>query len=401
MTSTKDSRRVSGLDLLRALAILLVLVAHYPKTHTGLTTRVLNFGWTGVDLFFVLSGYLIASQWFKPLGAEGSIGGERPSLTWFYARRFLRTLPAYYAVLLIYFVLDSPRPVSHFLLFTQNFGIPNTFAPSWSLCVEEQFYLLFPIFTLALMDRRLGSWAKPIALWTIPGLLVAEFAIRSAVWFHLRPDLLQGPQALSAYMGGLYYPTYCRLDGIVLGVGLATLKYFRPEHWQRLMQSGNRLLAWSGAAMTLAILALWSHYSYICSTAGFSVLNIAFALLTASALSPTCFLARWRVPGASFVALLSYSLYLTHSLALEAGSRFLPRVAVSQQSVIGIAATAATMLVFALVLYFLVERPSLDFRDRLLAEPRRPREEQMTFASGRPTGSSRIEKPFAQTSRAL
>src|SRR5579863_6740849 len=91
---TTHSGRVSGLDLLRALAILLVLLAHYPKTGGGLFTRALNLGWTGVDLFFVLSGYLIAGQLFKSLAEGEQIGYGN-----FYLRRLLRTLPSYYAIL--------------------------------------------------------------------------------------------------------------------------------------------------------------------------------------------------------------------------------------------------------------------------------------------------------------
>src|SRR5204863_3144515 len=64
MAGTQPSSRIAGLDFLRALAIVLVLVAHYPKAGFGLLTRALNFGWCGVDLFFVLSGYLIGGQLF-------------------------------------------------------------------------------------------------------------------------------------------------------------------------------------------------------------------------------------------------------------------------------------------------------------------------------------------------
>src|SRR5258707_15878989 len=123
---TRVVERVAGLDSLRALAILLVVVAHYPKTNSGLFTRALNFGWTGVDLFFVLSGYLIASQLFKTLA-----DGENVSLARFYARRFLRTLPNYYFVLGVYFFL-APIPGWRYLVFAQDFGVPPPFHPSWS-----------------------------------------------------------------------------------------------------------------------------------------------------------------------------------------------------------------------------------------------------------------------------
>jgi peptidoglycan/LPS O-acetylase OafA/YrhL len=105
-------------------------------------------GWTGVDLFFVLSGYLIANQIFAGLarGATLSPGS-------FYARRALRTLPVFWLVLALYFLFpavmggNTPPPLWRFLTFTQNIGLrPGTaFSHAWSLCIEEQFYLILPL----------------------------------------------------------------------------------------------------------------------------------------------------------------------------------------------------------------------------------------------------------------
>jgi peptidoglycan/LPS O-acetylase OafA/YrhL len=336
----------------------MVLIAHYPKNESGLFSRILNFGWAGVDLFFVLSGYLIAGQLFKPLSS-----GEPLFLKAFFLRRFLRTLPSYYTVLAIYFLLSPVAPGVRFLFFTQNFGIPATFAPSWSLCVEEQFYLLFPLAVFAISRGR----RRDLFLHAVPLLLALEITIRAGVWLVHRPDLLPEPQALASYMGSLYYPTYCRLDGIILGAGLAGLKSFRPSLWSALASNGNRLLAASGASLVLAVLTLWKHYSFLCSTVGFTFLNLSFVFLTASALSDNGLLRSIRVPGAQYVALRSYALYLTHSMAIVAvaeGGRRLP-------SPLGpIPALALTMLLglsLANLLYHIVERPSLRLRDRLQA----------------------------------
>jgi len=212
MERLQSSQRIAGLDLLRALAIVLVLVAHYPKTGVGLVTRVLNFGWSGVDLFFVLSGYLIAGQLFA---AQAS--GKPISLAGFYSRRWLRTLPNYYVVLAVYgFVAAliggaTPTPVWKYLSFTQNVGIPGAFTPSWSLCVEEQFYLLFPI--IAILLARTNKPALTVSVFG--GVLALEVALRAGIWLATRPDRLAEPYALATFMGTLYYPTWCRLDGIV------------------------------------------------------------------------------------------------------------------------------------------------------------------------------------------
>src|ERR1700677_1387259 len=93
--------RINGLDTLRAAAILLVLMYHYTVVVSGNSTFGLlsDIGWVGVDLFFVLSGYLIGNQIMSAIAR-----GEDFSLKLFFARRLLRTLPNYYVILAIYFI---------------------------------------------------------------------------------------------------------------------------------------------------------------------------------------------------------------------------------------------------------------------------------------------------------
>src|SRR5262249_50896809 len=153
--------------------------------------------------------------------------------------------------------------------------------PSWSLCVEEQFYLLFPI--VAILVARSRSSKTTFVLFG--GLLGFELSLRCAIWFALRPDLLPGSSAIEVYMGNIYFPTWCRLDGITLGVGIAALKYFRPSIWRRWMERGDTLLAASAIFLVLAVFALWKRYSFLCSTVGFTLICIAFASLTMAVLS--------------------------------------------------------------------------------------------------------------------
>src|SRR5437016_9452566 len=96
--------RQPGLDLLRALAIIVVVIYHAALFGFKLPGRVDRFGWIGVDLFFVLSGYLIGGQLLAPLAR-----GQRINLGRFFARRALRIMPAYFVVLAIYIFLSSWR----------------------------------------------------------------------------------------------------------------------------------------------------------------------------------------------------------------------------------------------------------------------------------------------------
>lgn len=140
-----------GLDLLRAIAILLVFAYHASVffAHPAELRSWAAFGWTGVDLFFVLSGFLITSQLLE-VQARGPI-----NLTGYFLKRGFRILPAYWLVLAVYFLIpawretESPAPLWKYLTFTQNLGLDTvnnrTFSHAWSLCIEEQFYLALPL----------------------------------------------------------------------------------------------------------------------------------------------------------------------------------------------------------------------------------------------------------------
>ena len=340
--------RVAGLDLLRAIAIAGVVVAHYPKRASGLIVRAENFGWTGVDLFFVLSGFLIASQLFKELSRDNKVNISR-----FYLRRFLRTLPSYYAVLTVYFLL-SPAVNWRYLTFTQNLSGITTFAPSWSLCVEEQFYILFPLLVI-LIQVRWWTWVAPV-------IVIVSVLLRAIIWLKVQPNSLSEPNALFGYMDSLYYPTYCRLDGIALGVALGAIKNSAPHRWKSLSENVNRLLFLGLLLIGCSAVLLWNRYTFWGSVLGFTVISLGFACFVAVGSNDTVVLSRWKPPGVRFLAVLSYAVYLTHSLAFLVASRIVGDL----DTIKGVVTTSALVLAFAGVLFLTVERPALALRDRLL-----------------------------------
>jgi hypothetical protein len=133
----QNRERQPGLDLLRALAIIVVVVYHAALFGFKLPGRADRFGWIGVDLFFVLSGYLIGGQLLAPLAR-----GQRMKLGRFFTRRALRIMPAYFAVLAIYFLLppwreypEMSQPLWKFLLSVQNIALHGgtAFSNAWSL----------------------------------------------------------------------------------------------------------------------------------------------------------------------------------------------------------------------------------------------------------------------------
>src|SRR5881396_749001 len=244
-----DRKRQPGLDLLRALAIIVVVVYHAALFGFKLPGRIDRFGWIGVDLFFVLSGYLIGGQLLAPLARD-----QRISLGRFFARRALRIMPAYFVVLAIYFLLPSWReypemsqPLWKFLLSVQNIALHGgtAFSHAWSLAVEDQFYLVLPLLLLVLYPR-------PRASVTIACIIILSgIALRTILAFQ---NLTEMGVSFRGFQAWIYYPTWTRLDPLVLGVALAAIEKFRPQLWQRLTNS--TIWLWV-PALALIVYALW------------------------------------------------------------------------------------------------------------------------------------------------
>ena len=352
--------RLAGLDTLRALAIVLVLMSHYNGfvSHEQTFGLVGSIGWAGVDLFFVLSGYLIGNQLLAPAAR-----GERLELRTFFARRLLRTLPNYYAVLALYLLLpDSPiagksmAPVWRFLTFTQNFGMNygQTFTHSWSLCIEEQFYLMLPLAILALA----GSRRSPRLLWCALFAAIAVAITARGAAFMAGKDVFAAP---------VYYSSICRFDGLLPGVAIAMLKNFHPAGFARLMRYGNALFA---AGLVAAAGVLYSVMNeaptaFLASTFGFTLVAASFALLTCAALSPFSLLNRLRIPGAASLALWSYAVYLMHKPVFMALSPELQRRGIDPGAPLTIVMVMAAGTLGGWLLYRLVETPFMRLRARL------------------------------------
>jgi peptidoglycan/LPS O-acetylase OafA/YrhL len=358
--------RINGLDTLRACAILLVLMYHYMVfvSHEPSFGFLSEIGWVGVDLFFVLSGYLIGNQIFAGLKSEQGF-----SLKTFYIRRALRTLPNFYVVLSIYFLFPveaggkAVTPLWKFLTFTQNFDLKpgSAFSHAWSLSIEEQFYVVLPLIAIATI-----AYLKSVrAMWSVLLLAMAAAAgMRYWMWQQVGDDYTQ-------YYIHIYYSTWCRFDELLPGVALALLKNFHSPIWTRSLKYGHHSFI-AGVVTTALAMVLFTHFSFVeaqgflwfTTTFGYSILACGFALLTLAGLSPNSYLYRWRIPGASVLALWSYALYLVHKPLMNALLRPFRVWDISVKSALGIAAMFALSLLAAYVLYRLVEMPFMRLRDR-------------------------------------
>jgi peptidoglycan/LPS O-acetylase OafA/YrhL len=362
-----ETARFPGLDTLRALAILAVMLFHLQWWLSPMLRPVAQFGWIGVDLFFVLSGYLIGAQLLKAHASAGSV-------IWpFYRRRIFRILPLYLVVVALYSLwpgcreAGAPAPLWQLLSFTENlfFNAANqpSFTHVWSLCIEEQFYLVLPVALLVALRRP--SLGRTVAI--LLGLVAAGMAVRAWVLvYQLQP--LGPDDAGGLYMEHIYYPTYSRMDGLLAGVSLALIERFRPGWWRFASRRGHTSFALGVAAVGVALWLFKDRFESQTGAAawgtviGFPLLSSGLACLACSALSDNGLLRR-RIPLANRIATLAYSLYLTHKLVAHLARVHLPGLTAERDGKTLVTYGIACFAVAA-TLHVLVERPSLRLRDR-------------------------------------
>jgi peptidoglycan/LPS O-acetylase OafA/YrhL len=356
-----NRERQPGLDLLRALAIIVVVIYHTGIFGFALPGRVHRFGWVGVDLFFVLSGYLIGGQLLVSLARGQGINFGR-----FFARRALRILPAYFIVLAIYFSLPSLRefpgisPLWKFLISVQNIGLRGgtAFSHAWSLAIEDQFYLLLPLVLLLVSRWKRAGVIVPCVV-VLGGLALRAFL----AW---QNPSAEGGVSFRGFQFWIYYPTWTRLDPLVFGVVLAAIEKFRPNCWERLMNSARWLwlpgLAaivyglYLGEGETLAVAAcVWQ----------FPLIALGMAALLICAVSPRLPFRRVEVPGAAFFASIAYSVYLSHKLVIHAAIQLCSTHNIALTSFPAHLLVELSIYAAGTLLFLAVERPFLQLRRRL------------------------------------
>jgi len=360
--------RAPGLDLLRAIAIAWVMYSHAQLFDLASETDfVANNGWMGVDLFFALSGFLIGGQLFATY-ARPDVEPQGPWV--FYARRLLRTLPAYLAVVGLYFFMPGwserthIQPLWQFLTFTENLlfdpSHARAFSHVWSLCVEEQFYLVAPLVVWLMMVRP-RLW-KAVTL--CAGVVLLGVALRWSIWETVLAPLPVDHRG-GRWIASIYYPTWNRLDGLLFGMAFAAVRAFRPAWWAALMRRATLLMGAGLAGMALSLWLFVDQRAELPSVIGYPILSLSAALLVASASERGALIGRWRVPGSGVLAAMAYSLYLSHKAAYHlTGLWFGKRL--EGQDLLSVVTYTGVILLFGGVLYLGVERPFLKLRDRWL-----------------------------------
>ena len=374
---TSGRQRHAWLDWLRAISILLVLSAHYTVdwSKAGLFKPIAmanaRIGWSGVDFFFIISGFLIGNLLLGEIERYGHLDASR-----FYFRRLLKIWPLYYLACVIY-VVTSPLIwdqtmlrgavlITPALIHIQNYIEPQAMGHLWSLAVEEHFYVLLPVLVSACLRlSKPWTFARNLAL-----TLAASIAIVIVARFASVLVLGMGSQQVRGY-------SHLRFDSLFGGVLLAWLYRFRPAFWHRLCVEPRLLvLPFLFGCVTFAFN---TNHSIFVATLGYSLVSVAFAsvLIFASrydAIAPPHVLARPLVMLA-WIGRHSYPIYLFHPFIWRIMvAKFHIQEVVIQGSftlrsamwLAGIVVFSATSIGLGGLIGELLERPLLKLRDRMI-----------------------------------
>jgi peptidoglycan/LPS O-acetylase OafA/YrhL len=355
-----NNSKLFGLDHLRTFAITFVILFHYRIfKHPEWMDQAFAFGWTGVDLFFVLSGYLISAQLFSKI--------ERISLREFYLKRVFRIIPAYLVVVALYFCIPIFRerealpPLWKFLTFTQNLGLDlsnnGTFSHAWSLCIEEQFYLILPLILYFKPGRK--------AAWLLLALFLGGFLVRYLSWQQLVVPFQGTDDAWVHWHRAIYYPTYTRLDGLLAGVTIAAVFRFMPAVRERITKHGNLVFVIGLVLLAGAYFLCRDQETFYATIYGFPLVAIAYGTIVMAAISPSCFLYHINSRISSRIAILSYSIYLSHKGIIHLVQLFLGKW-IDEKGLLMFFICIVAAVSGALVMRYVVEKPFLRIRDRLL-----------------------------------
>ena len=363
--------RVFGLDLMRAMAICMVLCSHILwiyNPNDGIIRQLFAlFGFLGVEFFFILSGFLIGKILY------GIYTKENYSITsalYFLKRRWFRTLPNYFLILLINIIItfslgySMPKLGLYFVFLQNGFSkMPSFFPESWSLSVEEWAYIILPISLLLLSFLYKPKSKNRFFLWIVL-VLIALF-----MGFKICYQLNTQTTTLDIWNVSLKSVAVYRLDAIFMGVLCSWISINYEKNWakyklQSAMIGGLIMMFMYFGMGFLRILPETYPFVWNVVYLPLASLSIAFLVPLFSQLETTISILKRPVV---FISKISYSIYLLHySVIMQILMWFVDKEKTSLPQLHLITAMyLATTVVVSYLFYRFYEKPIMDLRDKL------------------------------------
>jgi peptidoglycan/LPS O-acetylase OafA/YrhL len=349
------------------VAVLLVLGRH------GEGPRIWkNAGWVGVDLFFVLSGFLISGLLFSEYKKTGSINWGR-----FFIRRGFKIYPAFYAMLFATFLWQVAKhqeiPWRSYLpevFFYQNYQGDHVWNHTWSLAVEEHFYILLPLLLVLMLGlKRKGNNPDPFRMIPIGCLVLAVGCLLERLHLTLTLPTLQ------ISWSSILFPSHLRIDSLFFGVLLGYLHHFHPSALIRITSMWwSRLILLLASALLVSTCLFYAVDSPFMLSFGLTALYIGFGGILVLALywnseKPSrlpLWLNKFKVWDlAAFIGMYSYSIYLWHSIVSQHYQGFLRLFWPTINESALFWGYVLISLAVGIVLARTIEYPALNLRDRI------------------------------------
>lgn len=346
-----SGRRWQLVDMLRGIAVLLVLFRHHEAGGA-----LHHYGWMGVDLFFVLSGFLVSGLIFDEYRRTSDFRGFH-----FLIRRGFKIYPSFYALIAVTTGLMAftgrADPIMNYvaeLFFFQNYH-NGLWVHTWSLGIEEHFYFALVIVASALIARKV-RFGLSTMITTCIVLFVFFLGLRMAT-------CLAEPFDVRTH----FYPSHLRMDSLLSGVLLAALHRYRPERFQRSFRN-NRWVLFASMLILLLPMLTNDFGSFAMVTFGLTGVYLAGAIavglaVTSIPLNASHPLQRWCVRPLSWVGGISYTTYLWHLFVLVVVEMGSARIGLKGTLIEFILFVLLSILVGFLASVF-IERPFLQLRGR-------------------------------------
>lgn len=322
MDKVQNTKRIFGLDLLRVSAIIMVLCSHilwvYPGHNNKITQLFLLFGYWGVEIFFVLSGFLIGNILYKSYIREDF---TIHSIFVFLKRRWLRTLPNYYLVLLLNIVLAFGfdfymKDVGYYIFFLQNFShtMRPFFPESWSLSVEEFAYLLAP-FALLIGTLLVKPKRKSKRFISVVSVLILLFLFNKIMYYFTSSNTTIEQWNVSLKSVVIY-----RMDSILIGIAASWVSLNFEKFWLKqkaiLLLLGGLLLVVMFVGVGFFGIVI-NKYPFFWNVMYLPLTSVTFSLFL-PVLNQWESAPNWLSKPITFLSLISYSVYLLHySIVLQ------------------------------------------------------------------------------------
>lgn len=288
----------------------------------------------------------------------------------FFIKRFFRIVPIYLFVVALYFLFpftherEALAPLWKYVTFTPKHQSQCSNTRHVFTCLEFVYrrtvLLTFSFILIVAINLNINKKTY----WLLILLFVFGFCIRAFCYINfVKPA---GDDSWLLWYKLIYYATWSRLDGLLVGVSIAALLQFKPKTSTKILQYGNKTLIVAVTIFIATYFLLGDEESFAASVFGFPLVDIGYGVIVLAALSPSCFLYKYESKITTKIATLSYGIYLIHKIVIHVMQTQLIRYNLHDDSNLIFIICVVAIFITSLLLNEIIEKPFLKLRKKIL-----------------------------------